>query len=92
MDVKEWPPVLELDSADMQFGAYIERELFTFSDEIETAWNIWLEEQADPGNYDYWKDRERQWSDYIDGRPKYWAQTYMPAELVQELVDAFLPF
>lgn len=53
--------------------------------ELNVEWQEWLTKNFDPGNWDAYKVRDQDVLPYIDGRPQWVTDAYMPAHLVERL-------
>jgi hypothetical protein len=48
-------------------------------------WDAWLDAQRDPGNYESYKERDQSVLPYIDGKPQWVTEVYMPVHILEKL-------
>ena len=52
--------------------------------EILSEWNQWLVDNFDPGHYDACKERDPKILPYVEGKPQWYVEVYMPPHLVEK--------
>lgn len=55
--------------------------------EILAEWWQWLKDHFDPGHYDAYKECDQSVLPYIDGRPQWVVDTYMPPHIEQRWLE-----
>lgn len=73
----------------MRHGNYYRMEVIeVIAPQIIPAWTEWLDRQQDPGNYDAYKQKDQSILPYIDGRPRWVCDVYMPPEIEDMLPES----
>jgi hypothetical protein len=53
--------------------------------EVAEEWDVWLSLNFDPGHYDTYKERDQTVLPYVDGKPQWVVEIYMPPHLVEKV-------
>jgi|SRR4026207_870735 hypothetical protein len=81
--------LLTFSDEDLKFGRYIKESARLVIEkeypDIQARWGAYLDAQCDPGMYDSYKVKDPAVLPYVDGKPQWVCDIFMPAELVKEL-------
>jgi hypothetical protein len=64
------------------YGVYIRKEEFEAAfPSLVSEWDKWLDAQRDPGTYESYKERDQSVLPYINGKPQWVTEVFLPAFL-----------
>lgn len=69
----------------MKYTHFVRSDIEQTCPAILQEWDEWLRSHFDPGHYDTWKVKDPAVKPYIDGKPQWITETFMPPHLVERM-------